>query len=151
MSLEQLEKNRMNPNQDKMWWLALDNLEQEWVAKLEGLLGQNRLEQYLNQAVETTWEYRQQLRDQKPPKPEAEIDELSLPLLAPSNPDLDRDNPPQLSPHYRQLLNQFRSQHEQSPINPKPMIPMPKIISSGKKTSSRRPAKSARSGRTSKR
>lgn len=142
----------MQPNQDKLWWLALDHLQAEWPAKLEALLKNGQLAKHLDEAVEQTWTLREELQRKNPQLQEAELDEMTLPyFIAPPNPNLDRDNPPQLNPQLLPLLNQFKSQHGQSQKSPAPSTPTPRTMSSPKPMSSRRPVKSRSSKRTSKR
>lgn len=140
----------MKPNQDRLWSLALEHLEQEWTAKLEALLRQNQLAPYLDQMVRQTWDARQKFLEGNPRLNPTELDELTLPLfVAPPNPEQDPDNPQVLSRSGRTLLNQFQSQH--SPPSPQPATPTPKTMSSPPVTPSRPKARSGSSGRTSRR
>lgn len=134
----------MNPNEDKLFQVALDHLEDQWPAKVEDLLQRNQLRPHLEHQVEQTWRLRKQLSEQNPPLQPVEVDELSLPVfVAPRNPEYNPENPQLLSPKAQKGLNQFRQDNNlpsRQPLslrlpNPSQPTPTPSTTSLGQMTS----------------
>lgn len=96
------------PLSEHPWWeVALDHLEQQWPQKLEKLLREGKLKDYLDRLVSACLL-------QSDAEREAGADDVEAAnavdrWLEPENPKFDPDNPKQLSPRGQELLSRFKS------------------------------------------
>lgn len=107
---------------DSPWWqIVLDHLEEKWSEQLEVMLRNNSLRKHLEGVVGGVVRQEAKLQAQGQDPNDPGVVEVLNKLALQENPEYDPDNPKELSPAGRKLLEEFERKVNEEPSPREPM------------------------------
>ena len=97
------------PDQDPMWWQALAHLEEQWPERLEYLLRNGALKNYLDKLTNRANQAAFKARERTPSLSlQDALEGATRDVLMPENPKYDASDPKELSQEGKRFLQKFK-------------------------------------------